>query len=95
MYRRPFLVLPGGDCVPLEGDWRIEMLRGEWYVLGHHEVHPCHSERDARLRLDHLRGGVGPNEIAAYALEDEGDAENPRAPHPPRAPFLGEADLIR
>lgn len=69
MYRRPFLVLPGGDCVPLEGDWRIEPLRGEWYVLGHHTVFRFDTEQEALARLAHLRGEVSPDAVAAFTLE--------------------------
>lgn len=69
MYRRPFLVLPGGDCIPLEGDWRIEPLRGEWYVLGHHTVFRFDTEQEALARLAHLRGDASPNAVAAFTLE--------------------------
>lgn len=69
MHRRPFLVLPGGDCIPLEGDWRIESLRGEWYVLGHHSVFRFDTEREARTRLSHLRGEADPDTLAALTLE--------------------------
>ncbi|MFO0689844.1 MAG: hypothetical protein U0900_14200 [Myxococcota bacterium] len=75
MYRRPFLVLPGGDCIPLEGDWRIEPLRGEWYVLGHHTVFRFDSEQEALARLAHLRGEASPNAVAAFTLELDDDTE--------------------
>lgn len=80
MYRRPFLVLPGGDCVPLEGDWRIEPLRGEWYVLGNHTVFRFDTEQEALARLAHLRGGTSPNAVAAFVLElaDEPEAGDGR-----------------
>ncbi|MEZ4331118.1 MAG: hypothetical protein R3F35_05175 [Myxococcota bacterium] len=77
MHRRPFLVLPGGDCIPLEGDWRIEPLRGEWYVLGHHAVFRFDTEDEARTRLAHLRGNADPDTLAALTLEltdDPGEA---------------------
>lgn len=86
MYRRPFLVLPGGDCVPLEGDWRIEPLRGEWYVLGHHSVFRFDTEQEALARLAHLRGEASPNAVAAFVLElaDDPDAGFGRDGRPER-----------
>lgn len=75
MYRRPFLVLPGGDCVPLEGDWRIEPLRGEWYVLGHHTVFRFDTEQEALARLAHLRGDASPDAVAAFTLELDDEPE--------------------
>jgi len=91
MYRRPFLVLPGGDCVPLEGDWRVEALRGEWYVLGHHSVFRFDTEQEALARLAHLRGDASPNAVAAFTLElddepETGDGRGDRPPSPSRAP---------
>lgn len=86
MYRRPFLVLPGGDCVPLEGDWRIEPLRGEWYVLGNHSVHRFDSEAEALARLRQLRGEADPNALAAWVLDEvEPAAEAPRPSSSARA----------
>ncbi len=89
MYRRPFLVLPGGDCVPLEGEWRVEPLRGEWWVLGHHAATRFESEHEARLRLAQLRG-TAPDTLAAFALEqlEEGVGATP-------GDLFGEADLLR
>jgi hypothetical protein len=86
MYRRPFLVLPGGDCVPLEGDWRIEPLRGEWYVLGNHTVFRFDTEQEALARLAHLRGEASPNAVAAFVLElsDEPEAGFGRDRHDER-----------
>lgn len=71
MYRRPFLVLPGGVCVPLEGDFRIEELRGEWYVLGHHSVTRCDSHREAVSKLAQLTGTDESDLMAGIALEAE------------------------
>jgi len=74
MYRRPFLVLPGGDCVPLEGDYRVEELRGDWYVLGQHSVARFETEREAVARLAQLQGVREPDALAALAVEfEEGD----------------------
>ena len=88
MYRRPFLVLPGGECVPLEGEWRVEELRGEWYVLGQNAVTRFESEREALARLAQLRGPVEPNALAAFALESV-DAGGDPIP----GEIFGEADL--
>jgi|JI10StandDraft_1071094.scaffolds.fasta_scaffold598127_2 hypothetical protein len=71
MYRRPFLVLPGGVCVPLEGEWRIEELRGEWYVLGHNSVHRCETHDQAVTRFAHLTGTDEAEVLASIALEAE------------------------
>ena len=54
MPTRPFYVLRNGDCIPLEGDWRVAQLDGQWFVLGHHSVVPCGSARAARSMLDEL-----------------------------------------
>ena len=88
MYRRPFLVLPGGECVPLEGDWRVEELRGEWYVLGNNAVTHFDSEREALSRLAQLRGTAEPNALAALALE-----QSDRFNEPAIGELFGEADL--
>jgi hypothetical protein len=71
MYKRPFLVLPGGVCVPLEGDWRVEELRGEWYLLGHNSVTRFDSERAAATRLAQLTGANEPDVVMGVALESE------------------------
>ena len=68
MYKRPFLVLPGGICVPLEGDYRVEELRGEWYVLGNHSVIRFDSEHAAVARFSELTGARGPDVLAGRAL---------------------------
>ena len=69
MPKRPFLVLPGGLCVPLEGDWRIACLRGEWYVLGHNSVVPCGSRRAAASMLAELRSRSDADVLASEAIE--------------------------
>ncbi|MBK7949060.1 MAG: hypothetical protein IPK00_10005 [Deltaproteobacteria bacterium] len=97
MYRRPFLVLPGGDCVPLEGDYRIEPLRGEWYVLGHHSVFRFDTEEEALARLAHLRGDASPHAVAAFVLEladepEAGDGHDGRVARPGDGPELGALD---
>lgn len=69
MPKRPFFVLPGGDCVPLEGDWRVEELRGDWYVLGHHSVVPCGSARAATSMLEELSEQTDVDRLALEAIE--------------------------
>ena len=69
MPKRPFFVLPGGVCVPLEGDWRAEELRGDWYVLGHHSVVPCGSERAAASMLEELSEQTDVDRLALEAIE--------------------------
>ena len=69
MPKRPFYVQPNGDCVPLEGAWRIETLGGEWYVLGHHSVVPCGSERAAVSMLAKLEAETDADRLAADAIE--------------------------
>ena len=68
MPTRPFLVLPAGECVPLEGEWRVAELRGEWYVLGHHSVVPCGSRRAAEGTLEELRARSDVDQLAAEAI---------------------------
>ena len=68
MPTRPFFVLPNGDCVPLEGDWRAVELRGEWYVLGHHSVVPCGSERAALHMLAELEAQTDVDLLATEAI---------------------------
>jgi hypothetical protein len=66
--KRPFFVMPGGLCVPLDGAWRIAHLRGEWYVLGHNAVVPCGSERAATSMLDQLESRSDVDVLAAEAI---------------------------
>ena len=88
MPTRPFLVLPGGDCVPLEGDWRIAELRGDWYVLGHHSVVPCGSRHAAASMLEQLQERSNADHLAAEAIEGLD-----RIPAAWETQTLGEADL--
>jgi hypothetical protein len=66
--KRPFLVLPAGECVPLEGEYRIEEIRGEWYVLGQHDAVRCASESAAQRRLQALLIEHDAHALAAEAL---------------------------
>ena len=69
MPKRPFFVQPGGDCVPLEGDWRVVQLRGDWYVLGHNSVVPCGSRRAAASMLEELESQTDIDQLAADAID--------------------------
>ena len=77
MATRPFFVMPGGECIPLEGDWRIACLRGEWYVLGHNSVVPCGSERAAESMIAELESQTDIDRLANEAIEE---LERPIAP---------------
>ena len=68
MPTRPFFVMPDGLCVPLEGEWRVTSLRGDWYVLGHNSVVPCGSERAALSMLEELRSRSDADVLAAEAI---------------------------
>jgi hypothetical protein len=86
--KRPFLVLPGGVCVPLEGEWRTAELRGEWYVLGHNSVVPCGSERAALSMLAQLQEQTDIDVLASEAIEGLD-----RIPESWETDSLGEASL--
>lgn len=88
MPKRPFFVLPGGVCVPLEGDWRVAELRGEWYVLGHNAVVPCGSERAATSMLAELESQTDVDALATEAIE-----ALDRIPDHWETDSLGEAEL--
>ena len=68
MPTRPFFVMPDGVCIPLEGEWRIALLRGDWYVLGHHSVVPCGSKRAAASMLDQLESQTDADLLATEAI---------------------------
>lgn len=72
MAKRPFLVLPGGDCIPLEGAWRVTALRGEWYVLGHHAALPCESETAGQHLISELESQTDADQLASEAIETLG-----------------------
>jgi hypothetical protein len=69
MTQRPFLVTADHECIPLEGPFRIEQVRGEWFVLGEHRVYPCAGESAARIRLEQLVAGDDAHALAEQALE--------------------------
>lgn len=69
MPSRPFYVLPNGDCVPLEGEWRAVSLGGDWYVLGHNSVVPCGSKRAAEDMLAELANQTDVDRLALEAIE--------------------------
>ena len=88
MPKRPFLVLPGGLCVPLEGDWHVAELRGDWYVLGHNSVVPCGSKRAAESTLAELESRSDADLLADEAIEGID-----RIPDGWETDSLGESDL--
>ncbi len=77
-----------GTCVPLEGDWRVALLRGDWYVLGHHSVVPCGSERAAQSMLAELRSQSDVDHLAAEAIHGLD-----QIPDAWETDSLGESDL--
>ena len=88
MPKRPFFVLDNGECVPLEGGWRVEQLGGDWYVLGHHAVVPCGSERAAHSMILELESQTDVDLLASEAIEGLD-----RIPHEWETDSLGEAEL--
>jgi hypothetical protein len=85
---RPFFVMSNGICVPLEGDWRAVELRGDWYVMGHHCVVPCGSERAAHSMLEELRSKSDADHLAAEAIH-----ALDQIPDSWETGLLGESDL--
>lgn len=65
----PFLVFPGGDCVPIDGPLRVAELRDGWYVIGMNSTVPCGSEAAARDTLAHLLDERDPHSLAEEAVE--------------------------
>ncbi len=70
MPARPYLVLPNHECVPLEGEYRIECHFDQWWVLGHHRAIGCDSEHHARGTLERLMQSFDAHDLAAEALAD-------------------------
>ena len=64
----PFLVFPGGDCVPIDGPLRVALLRDGWYVIGQNSTVPCGSEMAARETLEHLLAEQSPDALAQAAI---------------------------
>jgi hypothetical protein len=69
MPTRPFFVQRNGDCIPLEGEWRVECLEGAWYVLGHHDLVACDSERAAYALVAEFAARSQPDLLALEAIE--------------------------
>ena len=88
MPTRPFFVQPNGDCIPLEGEWRVTEIDGDWYVLGHHSIVPCGSERAARSMLEELSAETDVDALANEAIE-----ALDRIPTTWETDSLGEAEL--
>ena len=65
----PFLVFPGGDCVPIDGPLRVAELRDGWYVIGRNSTVPCGSESAALGTLEQLLSEQDPHSRAEEALE--------------------------
>ena len=64
----PFLVFPGGICVPIDGPLRVAELQDGWYVIGCNSTVPCGSETAARDALAHLLEEVDPHALAEEAV---------------------------
>ncbi|MCR9095007.1 MAG: hypothetical protein NXI30_12370 [bacterium] len=90
MPTRPFYVQRNGECIPLEGDWRVAEIDGDWYVLGHHSVVPCGSERAAHSMLAELAERTDIDALANEAIEGLD-----RIPEAWESESLGEAELSR
>ena len=88
MPTRPFLVMPDHVCVPLEGEWRITALRGDWYVLGHNSVVPCGSKGAAENMLEELQSQTDVDLLAHEAIRGLD-----RIPEHWETNSLGEGDL--
>ena len=65
----PFLVFPGGLCIPIDGPLRVAELPDGWYVIGHNSIVPCGSQAAAHDMLRHLLLSLDPHVLAAEALE--------------------------
>lgn len=65
----PFLVFPGGLCIPIDGPLRVAELPDGWYVIGHNSTVPCGSQAAARDTLKHLLLALDPHTLASEALE--------------------------
>ncbi len=65
----PFLVFPGGNCVPIDGPLRVALLWDGWYVIGENSTVPCGSERAARATLRQLMHERDPNSLAQDAVD--------------------------
>ncbi len=71
----PFLVFPGGNCVPIDGPLRVALLWDGWYVIGENSTVPCGSERAARATLRQLMDERDPNSLAQDAVESVDPAD--------------------
>ena len=65
----PFLIFPGGQCIPIDGPLRVSRLPDGWYVIGHGSTVPCGSEAAARDTLRHLIQELDPDVLAAEVLD--------------------------
>jgi hypothetical protein len=69
MGKRPFLVLQHGECVPLEGSYRIVEIQGKSYVLGENQAFACESPESARVQLERLMIEHDAHALTVEALE--------------------------
>ncbi len=65
----PFLVFPGGECVPIDGPLRVAELRDGWYVIGENSTVACGSRAAALDALEHLLREQDPHTLAEAAVE--------------------------
>jgi hypothetical protein len=70
MAKRPYLVLRGQMCIPLEGPYRVEWHEEQWYVLGQHEVRACPNATEAHVLCEQLRHPLPAHRLAQQALAD-------------------------
>jgi len=64
-----FLVFGDGECIPLDGPMRVELLRGSYYLLGRRSWERFESLADARRRLVERAAGSDPDGVAGETLE--------------------------
>ena len=67
--RGTFLVFRDGECIPLDGPMRLELLRGSYYLLGRRSWERFDSLSAARRRLVELAAGTDPDGVAGETLE--------------------------
>ena len=65
----PFLVFPGGNCVPIDGPLRVAELEDGWYVIGENSTVPCGSQRAACDTLRQLLHERDPHALVQQTVE--------------------------
>ncbi len=71
-----FLVLPGGECIPVDGPFEVQRHRGDYFLLGHHSWERWASRTQAERRLEECIRSRDPHEVAARSLEGLGVSES-------------------